>query len=243
LPLWYAPPASSQASTDERFPEPGRVWRVGFVGDPLGFVPLERRAYNNRFDDIHRRFGTLYCALVAETALREVLADLRPNTAAIARYLGRFGQEAAADLPSAAVTAVWRRRHVLAPARLKLDGSVLDLTDLEERREIELRQADLLAAHDMSHLDLHEVTTRRRVVTQTIAADASDELGSAAIRFASRLDGLPCYALFEGRAGLVADGEPLPLTDPAPEPLENVVAGWGLIMEAASGTTVPARPD
>jgi RES domain len=222
-------------------PEWGRVWRVGFVGDPLGFVPLERRAYNNRFDDIHRRFGTLYCALVAETAPREMLADLRPNTAAIARYLKRFGREAAADLPSATVTAEWRRGHVLAPARTKLDGSVLDLTDVEERRAIELRHTQLLAAHGMSHLDLHEVTTRRRVVTQTIAADAFDALGSAAIRFASRLDGLPCYALFEGRARLVADGEPVSLTDPAPEPLENVVAGWRLIMEPTPRTTAPPR--
>ena len=222
-------------------PEWGRVWRVGFVGDPLGFVPLERRAYNNRFDDIHRRFGTLYCALVAERALREMLADLRPNTGAIARYLKRFGREAAADLPSATVTAEWRRAHVLAPARMKLDGSVLDLTDLEERRAIELRHTELLAAYGMSHLDLHEVTTRRRVVTQTIAADAFDALGSAAIRFASRLDGLPCYALFEGRARLVADGEPVSLADPAPEPLENVVAGWRLIMEPTPRITAPPR--
>ena len=39
------------------FPGLGRVWRVGYVGDPLGFVPIERRAYNNRFDDVQRRFG------------------------------------------------------------------------------------------------------------------------------------------------------------------------------------------
>lgn len=78
--------------------ELGRVWRVGFIGDPLGFVPVVRRAYNNRFDDIRRRFGTLYCALVAETALCEVLADLRPNAAAISRYIKRFGGEAAGDI-------------------------------------------------------------------------------------------------------------------------------------------------
>lgn len=213
--------------------ELGRVWRVGLLSDPLGFVPPERRAYNNRFDDLHRRFGTLYCALVAETALRELLADLRPNAAAISRYVERFGRDAAADIPSATVTAEWRRRHVLAPARMKLGGSILDLTDVDQRHEIERRHADLLAAHDMPHLDLHEVTTGRRPVTQAIAADAFDALGSAAIRFASRLDGLPCYALFEGRAVLIADGEALALTDPAPEPLENVLAGWRLLMEPA----------
>jgi hypothetical protein len=206
---------------------------VGLAGDPLGFVPPERRAYNSRFDDVQRQFGTLYCALVAETAIREVLADLRPNTAAIARYLERFGREAADDLPSGPVTAQWRARHVLAPAAMELDGPMLDLTDIGERREVELRHSGLLAAHGMAHLDLHEVTTHRRVVTQTIAADAFDRLGAAAVRFASRLDGLPCYALFEGRARLGAAGESVPLVDPPPEPLQNVIAGWQLIMEPA----------
>ena len=220
--------------------ELGRVWRVGLATDPLGFVPPQRRAYNNRFDDRHRRFGTLYCPLAAETALREVLADLRPNTAAIARYVKRYGPEAAADLPSATVTAEWRRRHVLAPARLDLDGPVLDLTDVDQRREIELRHAELLADHGMSHLDLHEVTTGRRIVTQTIAADAFDELAAAAIRFASRLDGLPCYALFEGHSGLSGDGEPVQLTDPAPEALKNVAASWQMAIEPTA--PIAARP-
>lgn len=114
-------------------PELGRVWRVGLAADPLGFVPVERRSYNNRFDDLSKRFGTLYCALLAETALREVLADLRPNAAAIARYIKIHGPAAAADIPAAPVTARWRRRHVLAPALLQLDGSVLDLTDVDQR--------------------------------------------------------------------------------------------------------------
>jgi hypothetical protein len=162
-----------------------------------------------------------------------VLADLRPNTAAIARYLARFGREAAADLPSTTVTARWRRRHVMAPAAMELEGAVLDLTDVRERREVELRHSSLLATHGIAHLDLHEVTTHRWMVTQTIAADAFDVLGAAAVRFASRLDGLPCYALFEGRARLGAAGEPVPLVDPPPEPLQNVIAGWQLVMEPA----------
>jgi RES domain len=214
-----------------------RVWRVGLATDPLGFVPAERRAYNNRFDDLHRRFGTLYCALVAETALREVVADLRPNATAIARYLEHYGPGASADLPPATVTAEWRRRHVLARARLDLDGPVLDLTDIDQRREIELRHAELLAEHGMSHLDLHELTTGRRIVTQTIAADAFD-LAAAAIRFASRLDGLPCYALFEGRGRLSGDGEPIQLTDPAPEALQNVTASWHMMMQPTAPISV-----
>ena len=53
------------------------------------------------------------------------------------------------------------------------------------------------------HLDLHEITTDRRVVTQTIAADLFDR-GVAAVRFPSRLDGDACIALLERRGNVVA---------------------------------------
>jgi len=168
-----------------------------------------------------------------------VLADLRPNAAAISRYLKLHGPQAAGDLPAAAVSASWRRRHVLAPARLELDGPVLDLTDVAQRREVELRHAELLAEHGMANLDLHEITTPRRTVTQMIAADAFERAGVAAIRFASRLDGLPCYAVFEGRGRLVSDGEILALTDPAPESLENVAASWQLKLEPVASRIAP----
>jgi hypothetical protein len=41
--------------------------------------------------DVHRRFRRICVAELAETALREVLADLRPKAAAIRRYIARFG--------------------------------------------------------------------------------------------------------------------------------------------------------
>jgi hypothetical protein len=159
-------------------PEFGRVWRVGLASDPLGFIPAERRSYNSCFDDLLQRFGTLYCALLAETALREVLADLRPNAAAIARYIKLHGTHAAADIPSAPVTAIWRQRHVLAPARVRLDGPVLDLTDVDQRREVELRHAEVLAEHGMAHLGMHEITTPRRVSPRRSPAMRSSVSGS-----------------------------------------------------------------
>jgi hypothetical protein len=91
----------------------------------------------------------------------------------------------------------------------------------------------------MAHLDMHEITTPRRLVTQTIAGDAFERLGMAAIRFASRLDGLPCYALFQGRGSLVSDGDLLPLTDPAPEALQNVAASWRLALQPTTSTVTP----
>jgi RES domain len=50
------------------------LWRVGYYADPLEFPPVELYEFSNRFDDVHRRFRTLYCAELPETCLREVLA-------------------------------------------------------------------------------------------------------------------------------------------------------------------------
>ena len=75
---------------------------------------------------------------------------------------------------------------------------------------------------------MSEITTSRRVITQTLAADFHDRLRAAAVRFPSKLDGTPCIAVFEGRGELHATGDPIGLIDPAPEPLLNVCAGWRL---------------
>jgi RES domain len=96
----------------------------------------------------------------------------------------------------------------------------------------------LLAEHGLEHLDLHEITTSRRVVTQTNAADLFDR-GASAVRFPSRLDGGACVALFEGRGAVAATDDVVALTDPAPESLATVAAGWDLVLEP---TPVPDSP-
>lgn len=143
-----------------------------------------------------------------------------------------MGITADIDLPSASITASWRRQHVLASVRVQLDGPVCDLTDVAVRAAVEARHGQLLDAHGMPHLDLHEVTSRRRVVTQTIAGSLHDR-GTAAIRFPSRLDGLACLAIFEGRGALRAADEPIALTDPPPRALTEVAAQWQLAVEPA----------
>lgn len=229
-----APRVSSLARTCKH-PQPGDARRhplgVGHISDPIGFIPWERCSWNHRFDDSKRRFRTLYCAIRPETALREVLADLRRNTHEVARYLEAFGEEARADLPAEEISADWRQQNVLASCRIDSDGEILELTDTAVRHDVERRHAALFAAYGMAHLDIPQVTLQRRAVTRAIATDAYDELGCAGIRFPSRLDGLPCYALFEGRARLQAAGPPIALTDPPPHALENVAAGWGLILQ------------
>jgi hypothetical protein len=197
----------------------------------LAYTPIALCSWNHRFDDLEHRFRSIYCAENAETSLREVLADFRPNLAARAAFAEAFGTGALVDLPVAPVTASWLREHLLAPTRMVLlEGELVDLTQPEARADLEERHAALLVEHGMEHLDLHEITARRRVVTQTIAGDLFDR-GAAAVRFPSRLDGLAALALFEGRAELEPAGEPIDLTDPAPDPLMKVCREWGLERE------------
>ncbi len=216
-------------------------WRVGYRGDPLGFVPSEICEWSHRFDDLRHRFRTVYVAELAETCLREVLADFRPNLAALRRFQKEMGAEAGKELVTQPITAAWRRENVLAPVRLRLDGGICDLTDVSQRQKIEERHVDLLLEYDMRHLDLHEITTSRRVVTQTVAADIYDD-GAAAIRFPSCLDGNPCVAIFEGRGELELAGEILPLTDPPPTALMKVVAPWRIDLQGAPAVAPVDRP-
>lgn len=136
------------------------------------------------------------------------------------------------EFVDASVTASWRRQHLIVPLTLQLDGLPVDLTDVPTRQELEERHQALLLEHDLQHLDLHEITTRRRVITQTIAGDLYDR-GAAAVRFPSSLDGNVCFALFEARGDPLSAGDPLPLTDPAPEALQNVCTTWKLALQAA----------
>lgn len=121
---------------------------------------------------------------------------------------------------------------MLVSATLELDGPVVDVIDAGTRQQIEDRHEKLLVDHGLEHLDLHEITTERRVVTQTIAADLFD-CGAAAVRFPSRLDGNACIALFEGRGMTHLAGNVVALTDPAPRALVTVSGQWKLDLEAA----------
>jgi RES domain len=198
---------------------------------PLGFTPHELCEWSQRFDDAKRRFRTVYCAEQPETSLREVLADFRLNLAEIQAFLDTFGPDASAELIAQPVTARWREQHVLAPAKARLDGPLIDLTDIGVRGELEDRHRSLLIEHGLEHLDLHEITTRRRAVTQMIATDLYSRLNASGVRFPSRLDGNPCLAVFEGHGELSAAGPPIALVDPAPDVLLEVCAEWGLELE------------
>jgi hypothetical protein len=91
------------------------------------------------------------------------------------RHIERYGPDAAQDFTDTPVTAQWRVQHVLVAAMVRLDGPMIDPNDVATRQEVEDRHAELMLAYDLRHLDLHEITTSRWRVTQTIAASCSTE--------------------------------------------------------------------
>lgn len=185
------------------------VWRVGHVSAPLDFPPREVLSWKNRFDDPDRVFRTLYCAETRQTALREVLADFRPNTKARAEYRDLFGEE----LAPPRIKEVWLQERVLARGEIRvLHNGLVDIDDPGLRREFEQTHAGLLARHGMDHLDISQIRSKDRPVTQALTRFLADR-GTAGIVYGSNLDDLPCVALFEGRALLV------PAPGPDPEPL------------------------
>jgi hypothetical protein len=158
-----------------------------------------------------------------------VLADLRPDTTMLAELRELFGRDAGLEAAAGTVPAEFRRERVLAPADLVLDdGELVDVDAPKTRARLEREHAPLLAEHGMGHLDVSEVRSRTRVVTQRIGRSLY-EGGAAAIAFGSNLDDRPCYAVFEARGHLAprGDGPPLELEADL-EPLVTVCAEYGL---------------
>ena len=205
------------------------MWRVGHISDPLNFPPRERCSWANRFDDSRRQFRTLYCSREKATALRETLADFRPNTKALAEFRDLAATDSGDSVfPRPRVPIGWRRKRLLAPALVEYiaGGDLVDLNDLRVRADLERIHAGLLHRHGMDHLDISQIRSRDRDVTQEVARALFD-LGAAGVAYGSNLDDLPCYALFEDRARLIPDGDP-ELLDPAHAEFMRICLEFGL---------------
>lgn len=169
-------------------------------------------SWQQRWDDPRREYRTLYCAQRPETCLVEVLADLRPNTRMLVDLADVMGETAELLQAAGVVEPSWRAVHALQSARPLLGGELADVEGLVLRRELERRHAALLAAHDMDHLNISEIRSQTRTVTQTIGRHLYED-GYAGVAFSSNLDGHRCFALFEGRAELQPDGEALAMSE------------------------------
>jgi hypothetical protein len=144
-----------------------------------------------------------------------------------------FGRDASVEAAAGTVPAGFRRERVVAAADLVLDdGELVDVDAPATRAALEREHAPLLAEHGMRHLDVAEVRSRTRLVTQRIGRGLY-EAGAAAIRFGSNLDDRPCYAVFEARGHLAAraagEGAVLELDGDLPA-LVTVCAEYGLTL-------------
>jgi hypothetical protein len=209
-----------------------RVWRLGFRGSPYEFVPRRHCSWNQRFDDVDREYRTLYCAEKKLTCLREVLADLRPNTAAIDDFNTVFSTPGDGLVVAGVVSSAWRRSHVLAEGAVACEGrDIVDLEAPSELQSLERQHAGLLKKHKMPHLTISALRSKNREVTQTISRGLFNN-GAAGIRFRSNLDNGICYALFEGRAKMKPIGRPIPMSDNGDE-LVNVAGEYTLVLRPA----------
>ena len=142
--------------------------------------------------------------------------------------LAAFGARADDTVVAGSVSWQWRLNHVLAPAHVDAESELVDLTEPGVRAALEDAHAELLAHYGMPHLDLSQITSKTRIVTQTISRSLFDN-GASGIRFPSNTDSKPCIVLFEGRGSLIAAGAAEHLSTAIPE-LLAVCSEWTLVL-------------
>lgn len=150
-----------------------------------------------------------------------MLADLKAKLGADPDLLAAAGT----------VTVALRAARVLIWAAVELDAELVDIDHPSVRDALECEHAGLLAAHGMEHLNIAEIRSRTRIVTQTISRSLYEQ-GAGGVAFGSNHDNQPCYALFEGHARLItaADAELVELSEEL-EILRQVCTEWQLQIE------------
>lgn len=187
------------------------VWRVGFYASPCAFTPHHLCGWNHRFDDPRREYRTIYAADKKETCLREVLADLRPDKKAVAEFKKLFGDDDSVEC-AGRVTRAWREKHVLVEVGINIySGEMADIESAAVLTDLSERLRDELAARKFRRLDITRIRSQDRDITRAASRLLHSD-GHAGIDFRSRLDKVPCHALFEGRARLDQVGLPIPLS-------------------------------
>ena len=130
----------------------------------------------------------------------EVLAPLRPDLRTLAELAELFGAHSRAvrDAGMVARSDIADYELVRATARALEDGEFADLEELDLRHRLERSFPALLAEHGVAHLDIGELRSARRSLTQTLAGLLFDE-GFAGVVFRSKLTNGRCLAAFVGR--------------------------------------------
>jgi hypothetical protein len=152
-----------------------------------------------------------------------VLAPLRPDLQTLAELAELFGAHSRAvrDAGMVAHSFIADYEVVRATARSLEGGEFADLEDLDLRHHLERSVPALLAEHGVAHLDIGELRSAHRSLTQTLAGVLFDE-GFAGVVFHSKLTSGRCLGAFVGRVEL-AEAQSLGVLDSEPV-LETFVA-------------------
>ena len=100
---------------------------------------------------------------------------------------------------------------MLASATVSRNGPMADLDDPALRARLTDSHAALPTESGPDDLNISAIRSGTRIVTQTIRRDLYQR-GAAGLRLRSNLDDRRCIVLFQGRAELQPDGNPIPLT-------------------------------
>jgi hypothetical protein len=157
------------------------------------------------------------------------LADLKPDKKAIADFKKLFGDDDSVEC-AGRVTKIWRKKHVLVQAKINISsGEIADMESPSLLAELTARLQPELTARKHKRLDAARVRSQDRGLTRA-ASRLLYEDGRAGIGFRSRLDNIPCHALFEGRARLDQLGSTIPLSGKIAE-LTSVCVEYGLTLQ------------
>ncbi len=169
------------------------LYRISRLPNPLGWPPLSAVG-GGRFDDLRRRFRTLYCAEQRRACFYEVLGPLRPDPETLLRvkHLGTSPDPA----PIATVPRDWCSKRAIGRLRPASGQKWLDLRAIETREALRVELAETLVRLGLADLDGSTVRSPHRVFTQTVAAWAWDN-GYHGVVYSSRFDDeCTCWALF-----------------------------------------------
>ncbi len=203
------------------------LYRVGWPPDPLAW-PEWRHVGRNRFDDPENRTRVLYLAEQRHACFAEILAKFYlkdPQLIAALRAMPPGAPAAPAPAITSGVIAPGFFGRPMGALRLRPGQNWLDLRSLENHIALyELLIDDLdLHGYGEVQMDLSDVTTRDRNLTQRISRWAISN-GYQGIAYTSRLShAFDCWALFESAVFDRAD-DPRQITEDDPELLR--VVGW-----------------
>lgn len=170
------------------------LFRIGHLPDPLAWPPKEVHGAG-RFDDPLGEYRVLYAGQ-RRTCFLETLAAFRPSVDALAALQAVRNTDE--PLPVTTVPAGWYRTRAVSRLRLLGGQRWLDVRAADTLEVLRGELAANLAEWRMTDLDLSDVMSRDRRLTQAISRWAYDE-GFHGVVYSSRFGaGASLWAIFEG---------------------------------------------